>query len=182
MGAAISTKICLDFGITVPVVTILVGGGRGSLKNVRKTLEGQLPVVIVKGSGRLADLLVHVMQEIVPRYNSNVANRVMHALTVTSRCFYRFKDQKRILKDQKRILEDLKKLSEGVFGPTKNHTEIAEDINACINALPAKVSKRLAMLWLHPHKLATHLFVWVHFFELPPRANPVEIVDFYRKK
>ena len=134
MGAVISTKVCLDFGITVPVVTILVGGGRGSLKNVRKTLEGQLPVVIVKGSGRLADLLAHVMQQIVPRYNSNVANRVMHALTVTSRCFYRFTDQKSILKE-------LKKLSEREFGPTKNYTEIAEDINACINALPAKVSK-----------------------------------------
>ena len=50
--------------MTVPLVTVLVGGGVGSMDIVQSTLEANLPVVVVKGSGRLADLLSDVYEDL----------------------------------------------------------------------------------------------------------------------
>jgi transient receptor potential cation channel subfamily M protein 2 len=54
----------------VPLVTILLGGNRGGLKNVSLTLGKNLPVVLMKGSGRIADLLVFLIQDLLKRKES----------------------------------------------------------------------------------------------------------------
>lgn len=41
----------------VPIVTLLINGGSGSLEAVKETLGKDRPVVVVKGSGRAAYLL-----------------------------------------------------------------------------------------------------------------------------
>lgn len=47
---------------SVPVVAVLVNGGDGSLENIKLSLENQLPVVVVSGSGRAAEVLVKLHQ------------------------------------------------------------------------------------------------------------------------
>ena len=54
-----------DRGITVPVVTLVIGGGQGTLKNIQATLKRDLPVVIIKDSGRLADVFAFAFDEVV---------------------------------------------------------------------------------------------------------------------
>ena len=39
-----------------------VGGGSGSLQNVVEAIEGDFPVVVIKGSGRVADLVCAVRE------------------------------------------------------------------------------------------------------------------------
>ena len=39
-----------------------VGGGPGSLQNVVEAIEGDFPVVVIKGSGRVADLVCAVRE------------------------------------------------------------------------------------------------------------------------
>lgn len=46
----------------MPVVTVLVNGGTGSLDTVKETLKHGLPVVVVKGSGRAADVLAFAFE------------------------------------------------------------------------------------------------------------------------
>ena len=54
-----------DYGITIPVVTLVIGGGQGTLKNIQATLKRDLPVVIIKDSGRLADVFAFAFDELV---------------------------------------------------------------------------------------------------------------------
>lgn len=46
----------------VPVVTVLVNGGTGSLNTVKETLNNGLPVVVVNRSGRAADILAFAVK------------------------------------------------------------------------------------------------------------------------
>ena len=53
---------------SVPMVTILLGANdRGPLENVDRTLDKELPVVIMKGTGGVADLLIFALKELIKR-------------------------------------------------------------------------------------------------------------------
>ena len=41
----------------VPTVLLVLEGGQGTLKTVRETIVKKIPVVVIAGSGRAADLL-----------------------------------------------------------------------------------------------------------------------------
>lgn len=45
----------------MPVVTLLTKGEPGSLKDVEELLKKGLPVVVVKGSGGVADVLAYAV-------------------------------------------------------------------------------------------------------------------------
>ncbi|CAF1361372.1 unnamed protein product [Rotaria sordida] len=56
------TRLCVhiaklhhEFHIPTPVVTIVVEGGREAIKNIYDDLKATIPVVIINGSGRVAD-------------------------------------------------------------------------------------------------------------------------------
>jgi hypothetical protein len=52
----------------VPMMTILLGAkDRGPLENVDRTLDKKLPVVIMKGTGGVADLLIFALKELIKR-------------------------------------------------------------------------------------------------------------------
>jgi hypothetical protein len=65
----LAAKVEGDYGITVPVVTLVIGGGQGTLKHIQETLKRNLPLVVVKDSGRLADVLVFAYDELMKRRN-----------------------------------------------------------------------------------------------------------------
>ena len=44
-------------------ILIAIGGGPGTLKNVDEAVMDKIPVIVVKGSGRAADLMVRAKQE-----------------------------------------------------------------------------------------------------------------------
>ena len=46
-------------------MTLVIGGGQGTLKNIQATLKRDLPVVIIKDSGRLADVFAFAFDELV---------------------------------------------------------------------------------------------------------------------
>ena len=78
--------------MTVPLVTVLVGGGVGSMEIVQSTLEAKLPVVVVKGSGRLADLLSDVYENLkrLERHDvrSFYTNSLRHSLFLLNFCSF----------------------------------------------------------------------------------------------
>jgi prophage tail gpP-like protein len=41
----------------VPTVLLVLEGGQGTLKTVRETISKNIPVVVIAGSGRAADLI-----------------------------------------------------------------------------------------------------------------------------
>jgi hypothetical protein len=50
------------------MMTILLGAkDRGPLENVDRTLDKKLPVVIMKGTGGVADLLIFALKELIKR-------------------------------------------------------------------------------------------------------------------
>ena len=52
----------------MPLITIVLGANdRGPVENVRLTLAKKLPVVIMKGSGGVADLLIFALKELIKR-------------------------------------------------------------------------------------------------------------------
>ncbi|KAL3837309.1 hypothetical protein ACJMK2_022675 [Sinanodonta woodiana] len=56
-------KSCREYDIdSLPVVLLVVDGGPRILKTVRNSLSNDIPVVIVKGSGRVADLLAYAFE------------------------------------------------------------------------------------------------------------------------
>ena len=48
--------------MTVPIVLLVLEGGIGTLETVREAIQRNTPAVIVKGSGRAADILAYAYQ------------------------------------------------------------------------------------------------------------------------
>jgi hypothetical protein len=48
-----------------------VGGGPGSLQNVVEAIEGNFPVVVIKGTGRVADLICGIRERQSTRFVKN---------------------------------------------------------------------------------------------------------------
>lgn len=46
-----------DSGRPVPTVLLVLECGQGTLKTVRETINKNIPVVVIAGSGRAADLI-----------------------------------------------------------------------------------------------------------------------------
>ncbi|CAF4840745.1 unnamed protein product [Rotaria socialis] len=52
-------KLEHDYDFPVPVITIVVEGGRDTITNIYNDLRANIPVVIIDGSGRVADFFKH---------------------------------------------------------------------------------------------------------------------------
>jgi hypothetical protein len=50
---------------------VAVGGGPGSLQNVVEAIEGNFPMVVVKGSGRVADIICAIRERQSDRFVQN---------------------------------------------------------------------------------------------------------------
>jgi hypothetical protein len=48
-----------------------VGGGPGSLQNVVEAIEGNFPMVVIKGTGRVADLICAIRERQSTRFVKN---------------------------------------------------------------------------------------------------------------
>ncbi|CAI9735208.1 transient receptor potential cation channel subfamily M member-like 2 [Octopus vulgaris] len=57
--------------VKIPAVAVMVGGGPGTLKSVYDSISRNIPVVIVKGSGRAADVLADAYQTVLENVNEN---------------------------------------------------------------------------------------------------------------
>lgn len=71
--------LVLDEDGPVPVVNVLFNGGLDSLNTVKFQLDNSLPVVVVKGSGGVADFLesaIATSKPYVYRHNSYSNSRI----------------------------------------------------------------------------------------------------------
>ena len=63
-------------GLGIPVVNLVVEGGIGALYEVKEFLLGKQMVVIVEGTGRMADILGYAFRHTVQDYNNGPQYRI----------------------------------------------------------------------------------------------------------
>ena len=63
MTIAFLTDIDLDLEIKVPVLVIVIEGDLSTLDVVVEVLEKRIPVLILQGSGKAADLIAECMSQ-----------------------------------------------------------------------------------------------------------------------
>lgn len=63
------TNICQNYhfplpldAVSVPIVLLVLEGGPGTLETVHQAITNNTPTVVVKGSGRAADILAYAYQ------------------------------------------------------------------------------------------------------------------------
>ncbi|XP_076456247.1 transient receptor potential cation channel subfamily M member-like 2 isoform X2 [Babylonia areolata] len=104
--------------VPVPVCLLVLEGGPGTLKTVMNAVQNNTPAIVIKGSGKCADVLAYAAQNVT---ETEVESKDKDGKTYTETS----------VSIEEKLKADIKQMVEEVFGP-KNSVQHANWVEQCI--------------------------------------------------